>query len=494
MRLSKNRWVKGLALVLILALFAVAARMLVAAPASTPPTATGTPSTSTPTRQPPTLTPSPTSSPTPLPTSTPTPTRRPTRTPRPTDTPIPSPTAFSGWVPPSSTVAPGTSTNIVVTQTGSVSMTLTVPEPLPLVSQPDNVINVLLLGSDQRDMEKVGRTDVIVIAAIHPDVPAVSLLSVPRDFHAWMPGYGFGRINTAFDHGGPALMKATIRYNLGVEIDYYARLGFNSFVKIVDTLGGVTVAVECPLHDTFVNPEVHLEPGLHQLDGRQALRYARSRYSTSDFDRNRRQQQVLRGLYRQVLNLGIIPKIPSLWGALRESVATDLDLPVLIRLGTIGMRMDRGNVKSRFVGAGAVEHWTGPNGAYLLIPNIETLQSVVSEALTPPPVREEQQQQQALRVEVVDANPNEGWEQIAVERLRWEGYKVVGVQPAEEIQPNTQIVDLRPTPDSWRLARLMRLYGLENSDVISRPTEGSEIDFQVVLGADYDPCVAVRGR
>jgi LCP family protein required for cell wall assembly len=399
---------------------------------------------------------------------------------------MPTPQAFPPGLP--------TPTPVVITQTDSISRTLTAPDPLPLISQPDNVINILLLGSDQRDIGKVGRTDTIVIATIHPGVPSVSLLSIPRDLYAWMPGHGFGKINTAFGRGGPQLLEATIRYNFGVEIDYYARIGFDSFVKIVDTLGGVTVAVECPLHDTFLKQEVHLEPGIRHLNGTQALQYARSRHTTSDFDRHRRQQQVLRGLYRQVLNLGIIPKIPSLWGALKDSIVTDLDLQGLIRLGAIGTRLNTLNIKSCFVGGGVLEPWTGPGGAYVLIPDMEALESLVSEALAPSQTGGQQEQRHGFRAEIVDGTPNEGWEQVAAERLRWEEFEVVDIQPADEIRPRTQIVDLRTTPGGWPLSKLMRLYGRESGDVISRPTEGSNLDFQVLLGADYDPCTAVRGR
>jgi LCP family protein required for cell wall assembly len=366
-----------------------------------------------------------------------------------------------------------------------------------MVEQPDNVINILLLGSDQSGIEKVGRTDTIVIASIHPELPGVSLLSIPRDFYAWMPGQGFGKINTAFSRGGPVLMEATIRHNFGVHIDYHARVGFDSFIRIVDTLGGVEVAVECPLHDTFPDPsspsgqtDVDWEPGIHRLDGKRALWYARSRWSTSDFDRHRRQQQVLRGLYRQVMSLGIIPKIPSLWSTLRENVSTDLDLPGLVRLGTIGLRLDTANVKSRFVGGGVVAPWTGPNGQYILVSDGEALGSLVREALAPPSPA----QQQAWRVVVVNATPHDGWGHVAAERLRWEGFGVVDIQRAGEIQPRTRIVDFTTTPNSWTLYRLMRLYRRAGDDVISQPTEQRGVDFQVLLGADYDPCVAARSR
>jgi LCP family protein required for cell wall assembly len=370
---------------------------------------------------------------------------------------------------------------------------------MPPVDLPPNVVNVLLLGSDQRAIERAGRTDAIVIVSIRPELGSVSLLSIPRDYYAWIPGYGFRKINTAFSRGGPALMKATIRHNLGITIDYYVRVGFDSFIKIVDALGGVDVAVECPLTDTFPDPsspsgqvDATWEPGMHHLGGAQALWYARSRWSTSDFDRNRRQQQVLRGLYDRVMRLGVIPKIPSLWAALRESISTDLDLQGVIQLGAIGARLDTANVKSRFVGRGVLESWTDPEGLYVLIPDGEALRSAVSDALAGPSPAGPKGA--GRRVELINATPREGWVQVAAERLRWEGFEVVRVRREAEIAPHTQIVDLTPPPHTAALLQLKRLYGLRSNEVISSPVEERDIDFQVVLGADYDPCAAVRTR
>lgn len=516
MRSSVNRWVEGLTFVVILVLVVAIGHSFLDLSNPSQAVATVDPPQSTPRpvvethKMTPSATPSPTpiptetitSTPTHTPASTPTraPTFTPTPTPHPTDTSTPYPIAVSDSGSAPLTFLPGTPTPtpVVLRSTNAKSMTLTSPDPLPLISQPENVINVLLLGSDQGYIGSVGRTDTIVIASIYPETPGVSLLSIPRDFYAWMPGRGFGKINTAFRYGGPSLIKATIRHNFGVEVDYYARVGFDSFVRIVDALGGVTVAVECPLHDTFPDPsspsgqtDVDYWPGIHTLDGKHALWYARSRWNTSDFDRHRRQQQVLRSLYHQVLSVGVIPKIPSLWGAVKESVATDLDLQGMVRLGAIGMRLSLDNVKSRFVGEDAVEAWRDPKGSYILVPVAETLQSVVAEALAPPPV---QPQRQTWSVEVVNGTPYEGWGQVAAERLRWEGFKVVHIQRAEEIRSRTQIVDLRNTPGGWPMPRLTDLYKQENGDVISRPTEESDVQFQVLLGADYDPCTAARGR
>jgi LCP family protein required for cell wall assembly len=382
---------------------------------------------------------------------------------------------------------------------------LPMPEPMPLVKQADDVINILLLGSDQESISSIGRTDTIVVASIHPDVPSVSMLSIPRDFYAWIPGHGFDKINTAFSRGarngypggGPGLMKATIEYNFGIRVHYYARVGFNSFVQIVDALGGVDVAVECPLHDTFPDPtspdgksDIDLLPGIHHLGGRQALWYARSRWSTSDFDRHRRQQRVLRSLYQQMKSMDTISKIPGLWKTLQETVDTDLGLSDLLYLGTLAPRLDMTSVKSRFVGRSVVESWTAPNGGYVLVPDYDKLGPLVEEALAPPVSA--RASQRLFRVEVENGTPYEGWGHVAAERLRWEGLDVVSVEAAEETVTRTQIVDFTTTSKGSPLSHLKRLYKREDDDITSQPMEDREVDFRIILGNDYYPCDATK--
>jgi len=375
---------------------------------------------------------------------------------------------------------------------------------MPLVEQSEKVINVLLLGSDRPSTEGVGLTDVIIVASINPDIPSVSLLSIPRDLYVWIPSHGFNKLNTAYHRGerdeypggGPGMIKATIEYNLGIRVHYYAWVGFDGFIKITDTLGGVDVAVECPLSDTFPDPDsptgqtdVDWLPGIHHLDGKHALWYARSRWSTHDFDRNRRQQQVLRGLYSQIVTLDIIPKIPQLWGALEETVSTDLGLDELLYLGAIGSRLDMANVSSNFVGRGVLQTWTAPNGAYVLVPYYDALGSLVEEALAPP--ASARAQRSAFRVEVWNAS-KEGLGHVAAARLRWEGLEVTSVTRVEGDYPRTQIWDFTTTAKGSPISHLMRLYGRYVSDVVSQPTEDRQVDFRIILGADYDPCTAAR--
>ncbi len=494
---------EGLIVVVILTLITVASRWVVAgdldiASAVSTATSVGTseifPASITPTYTP---IPAPTWTYTPVPTIGPTPTPGPTSTPTHTLTPSATP-----HPPDELPGAPHVVTSTVVTP-----QPLPVPGAIPLIEQPEGVINIALLGSDQVDKDNPGRTDVIIIASIDPAIPSVSLISVPRDFYAWIPSHGFNKINTAYRRGeldrypggGPELVKATIEYNLGIRIHYYTLVGFDGFVKIVDTLGGVDVAVECALSDTFPDPDsptgqtdVDWEPGIYHLDGKHALWYSRSRWSTSDFDRNRRQQQVLRGLYQQVLALDIVPKIPQLWGALNETVATDLGLEELVYLASLGSELDLVDVKSSFVGKDVLQSWTAPNGAWVLVPYYEALGPMIAEALEPPATA--RASRPAFRVEVWNATSHDGLGYVAAGRLRWEGFEVTHVDRAGSVYERTQIWDFTTTSKGSPLPRLMNLYWRSAGDVVYEPAEERAVDFRVILGADYDPCVSAHRR
>src|SRR5690606_2262066 len=118
---------------------------------------------------------------------------------------------------------------------------------------------------DTTNPDNSGRTDVLTIVSVNRTAGTVSMLSIPRDLYVYIPDHQVARINTAFGWGetnlgegeGAQLLIDTIRYNLGLEIDYYARVDFNGFHQIVDDLGGVEVAVDCAIQDWRLR-----EPGL----------------------------------------------------------------------------------------------------------------------------------------------------------------------------------------------------------------------------------------
>ena len=372
---------------------------------------------------------------------------------------------------------------------------------MPLIGQPQGTINILLLGNDRRPGEEVGRTDVMMIVSVFPDVPSVSMISIPRDYYAWIPTWGLDKINTAYVRahrtgypgGGPALVKATVEYNFGLPIHYYAMVDFDSYRSIVDAVGGVEIVVECPFLDTYPDDEseightdINLQPGVHHLDGKYALWYVRSRWNTSDFDRHRRQQQVLRAILESALNQNMLARVPDLWGVYRESVETDMGLAEILSLAPVALRLDVRDIKSRFIrGGNLLYSLSVPQRGAVLVPQYEALYTFMQEAVQPPVTS--RAAQRAYRVEVWNGSGNSGWGEVAAYRLRLEGFEVPAIHQAEGAA-RTLITDYTTTTKGSPLARLMALYMRQQGDVVAEPTEGSPIDFRVTLGWDYNPC------
>ena len=190
------------------------------------------------------------------PTLAPTSTPIDTLTPAPTATDTPPPTPTLIVVPPRGKNEMGV--NVAISASLVISET-PVPTPVFPLELPSDTINVLLLGSDDRPGEKLGRTDTIIVASINPKANYVSLLSIPRDLYVFIPGLDrFDRINTVDIYANRAkigkpveLLAETIRYNLGIPVHYYARINFAGVREMIDRVGGVNVLAHCPLYDVF---------------------------------------------------------------------------------------------------------------------------------------------------------------------------------------------------------------------------------------------------
>ena len=211
-------------------------------------------------------------------------------------------------------------------------------------------ITILLLGLDQRTSDRgmPTRSDTMILVTVDPVTKRAGMLSIPRDLWVPIPGYGENKINTAHFFGeaekpgnGPALAKKTVEYNFGVHVNYYARVDFKGFEELMNAIGGVTIDVERPIKDDEYPASneveggivrVYIPSGLQHLSGQDALRYARSRHSDNDFNRNRRQQSVLVAARQQVLQPATLPKIPQLLGILYRSLQTDVPITDVLPL------------------------------------------------------------------------------------------------------------------------------------------------------------------
>jgi len=263
--------------------------------------------------------------------------------------------------------------------------------------------NLLLLGIDRRDGTGWAyRTDTILIVTVDPDGGVAGLLSIPRDLQVAIPGYGEDRINTANVFGdrqedpdaGPALLRTTIEGNFGIPIDGYLMIDFDAFVQIIDALGGIDVDVPKTLHDTrYPDPRpgdpyafktVHFDAGLQHMDGARAIEYARSRMSTSDFDRAKRQQTILLAIRRKALSAGGITRWPSVAAAVLAGIKTDLGVGELAGLALLAARTDPANIQQVVLEHPLVTSYERADGAAVQLPNWDLINPVIEELFGSP--------------------------------------------------------------------------------------------------------------
>jgi LCP family protein required for cell wall assembly len=273
------------------------------------------------------------------------------------------------------------------------------PQPTPLpeayfeggaarIPQPADQVSVLILGSDTRN-DGSFRTDVIMLAVFNRISGKVSLVSFPRDLYLLLPGYENQRINTAQEFGGFDLTQKTFEYNFGIHPDHYIMTNFSGFKQIIDTLGGVDIDAARTFTDHCDIPGVaervcSVEAGKNHLDAEMALWYVRSRYSTSDFDRLRRTQEVVQGILKKLLSLDVIARSPQIFAQFINSVETDMKLADLLPFLPLIVRLNEpGKLKKYELTAegGQVTSWVEPSsGANLLLPNAEPIREVLLEA------------------------------------------------------------------------------------------------------------------
>jgi polyisoprenyl-teichoic acid--peptidoglycan teichoic acid transferase len=380
----------------------------------------------------------------------------------------------------------------------------TVIPPPANIGEYADVITFLLIGSDKRPGSSY-RTDTMVIAILRPKDDQVSLISIPRDLWVYIPDWEMQRVNTAYMHGeitgypggGPQLLKDTIEYNLGLHIDHTAMVEFDGFRRIVDTLGGIDIPVACAYTDwRLISPELDPEnknnwflytagPGLMHMDGDLALWYARSRSKSNDFDRGRRQQEVLRAIYSRGLSGDTLTKIPQLYNDLNTLVATDLGLGDILKLASLAPGFSNADIRSYYIRPPIVSSWITPGGAYVLLPDQAALQGLVTQALTASPVAAVNE---TITVKIMNGTPTEGWDALAASRLNYAGY-VTSLAPADRRDYATSVlVDLTPDQDYNRSALLLTVLGLQPAQLVSIPDPNSTVQYRLIIGYDYQPC------
>ena len=174
-----------------------------------------------------------------------------------------------------------------------------------------DVYNILLVGTDVRELSEAGRSDAMILVSINQKSQTIYLTSFLRDCYVHIPGWGNTKLNHAFAYGGPALLEETLEENFKIHVDRYVAVNFYSFMDVVDTLGGVYLYVsdeEREVTNDYIwsmnnllgeewSTDYLWSSGWHKMNGKQTLAYARNRYVGNDYQRTQRQRTVLNQIF-----------------------------------------------------------------------------------------------------------------------------------------------------------------------------------------------------
>ncbi len=398
---------------------------------------------------------------------------------------------------------------------GMADQLTAVPTAVAGLALPDDVVNVLLIGTDGRGDEVRYRTDTLILASIRRSTGDVTLVSIPRDLYVMIPLYGMERINVAFEAGerinypggGLALLDQTLLYNLGLPVHFHASVNFDGFKEVVDALGGIDVPVTCPVRALELADQMAPERqgqervvieqsiGVTHMDGARALWYARVRPVGGDYFRNYRQRQVLRAIVDAGMSMGAVQRIPELYTAYQDIVHTDLGLWDVMGLMPLAAGFSTDRLHTIVIGPNQTTPWTTPKGDQVLLPRADAIRDVLA-ALGDTPSAQATPTATAdasatttptgpLRIEIVNATGDALYADLALEVFKSEGFAVEQVNGADLV---AQTYVRATAYDTLGVQAAIRLAHVEGTLLDPSLGEGGGAPLRLTLGQDYVPC------
>ncbi len=385
-----------------------------------------------------------------------------------------------------------------------------VPTQVPTVQRDYNLVNIVLLGGDDElTTDGSVRTDTMIIVSINRDTNTVNMLSFPRDLYVYIPTpngmmnrlnvvYGVGE-SIGYTGGGFGLLRQTIFYNFGINVHYYAKVDFTGFKSLIDTIGGISIAVDCTYQDyALIGAELpdgtidlgeglrQLNVGYYDMNGAQALWFSRIRNNSSDFDRGRRQQQVIRAIWRNALGSVNLTNIGQLWEQGMSILETDMRLEDFIGLLPIGLGLDINQIRNfTFTPTYHTNSWTAPDGANVQLPVTELVTQLMNDFYRPPSAN--QLLINGASIAVYNGTINPLWDRVAADRLLWEGFSAVALDSAEDTA-ETILIDYTGQQKGGSTREIARILNVRAENVLSQPDPNRTHDFAVIIGSNYNSC------
>lgn len=387
-----------------------------------------------------------------------------------------------------------------------------IPTKVPLVDrQGYDLVNVILLGVDSElTGDNIDRTDTMIIVSLNRTTNTVSMLSLPRDLYVYIPGWTMQRLNLAYTHGeqvgwtggGFGLLRQTIFYNFGINVHYYIKVKLSGFKEIINTLGGVNLTVDCAIQDLpligAAPPEQAAGPdadgyyvlpiGAYTLNGDGALWYARSRHSSIEFDRGRRQQQLLRAIWRAARGNGQITQLPQLWSQLTQVVETDLKFEDMVGLLPYALNLDPDRIEHFvFQRLYHTTPWQPPDGANVQLPVPDTVRQLMEDFYTPP--SQSQIETAGIKINVFNGTQNNDWDRVAADRLGWSGFNAIASGQADNTNyADTILIDHTGQSKGSRIPDVVKILNIKPENIRVEPDSNRTADYEVILGDNYSSC------
>ena len=401
--------------------------------------------------------------------------------------------------------------------------------PTPRPREGDSRVNILVMGLDygdwSEDRQGAARSDSMLLFTMDPQTQTAGILSIPRDLWVDIPGFGYGKINTAhylgdiynLEGSGPGLSIKTLENLLDIEINYYAVIDFQTFEDFIDELGGIVIDVPEELSVDPIGPgnTVILSPGVQTLTGPVALAYARNRDTAgSDYDRSQRQQQVILAIRKKILDFDLLPELiqksPILFQKLSSGVRTNLSLKEIFELAWQAQQISGENIKRSAIGPDQVEQTYSPEGMDILLPKMDEVLMLRDQIFTnsgpvlpaaiatvsdeillveeaPPTLTPNDLstlfKDENARIEVLNGTTEIGLAADTSDFLLSEGINVTSSGNAEEETNFTTIVDYTGKP--YTIQFLIQLLQIQPSRIYNRYDPNSQVDITVILGYDW---------
>lgn len=375
--------------------------------------------------------------------------------------------------------------------------------------------NFLILGIGGAGHEGPNLADTIMIISINNTENTISMISIPRDLLVPVQGLGMRKINSLNSiesrnkNNGANLTVQTIENILGIPIHYFIRIDFKAFEAIIDALDGIDIYVPQSFSDPFypLGPNqyqtVSFTKGLNHFDGATALKYARSRYTTSDYDRAKRQQEIIKAVKNKSLKIKTWLNPSSMikiWKSLNKHVTTNLEKNEIQTLIGLIPELNTKNI-TQVIFTDAPDNFlyatTTKNGAFALLPNIPDYSELKNVAvhIFEPNVQLKSNSSKYIQKPSLEKNPTviikngtntQGLAAQTANFLKKQGFTIKGIGNAVNQDYNKTIIyDLTYGEKLTKLAFLKSSLDADIANVIPddiQVTYEGVTDFYIIIG------------